>query len=168
MPPRKRPPERGPDAERIARQWEAAKKRDPRLTPGEWGQRVFPPQLDREGRPVARSKRSAAGTLNAILQGRADDAADAILDRTVGRYKVTVGGENARGQTVWVANFGVTSGVSPGDLDDTMLLAFIESAYQRQQGSPPHNAKQGDSPIVSAHVYRVPMAVGGTVAGMIR
>lgn len=158
------PPERGEDAERIARQWEQARQRDPRLTPGEWAQRVFPAQLDREGRPLARSKRGAAATLRSILEGRGDDLAEAILERTAERYRITVGGENAQGRTVWVANFGVTSGTAPGDLDDQELLAFIQSAYERGQGSPPFHARQGAAPIVTAHVYRVPMYVGGTIA----
>jgi hypothetical protein len=161
------PPERGEDAERIARQYEQARQRDPRLTPGEWAQRVFPAQLDAEGRPVARTKRGAAATLRAILEGRGDDIASAIFDRTAKRYRITVGGENAQGRTVWVANFGVTNGIAPGDLDDQMLLAFIISAYDRGQGSPPFHARQGTAPIVSAHVYRVPMYTGGTVADVI-
>jgi hypothetical protein len=170
MPPKRGPtppPERGEDAERIARQWERARQRDPRLTPGEWAQRVFPAQLDREGRPVARTKRGAAATLRTILEGRGDDLASAILDRTATRYRVTVGGENARGRTVWVANFIVKTGVPPSELDDEMLLDFILDAYNRQQGSPPFHARQGTAPIVSAHVYRVPMYVGGTIAGNI-
>lgn len=162
-----RPPERGDDAERIARQWEQAKARDPRLTPGEWAQRVFPARLDPEGRPVARSKRGAAATLRAIIEGRAEETAEAILERTTGRYRITVGGENAAGQTVWVANFLVESGEAPGDIDDQLLLDFILSAYQRQQGSEPRGITPGVAPIVSAHVYRVPMYVGGTVAGFL-
>jgi len=163
-----RPPERGDDADRIARQWEAAKRRDPRLTPGEWAQRVFPARLDPEGRPVARTKRGAAATLRAIIEGRADDTADAILSRTAGRYKITVGGENAQGETVWVANFGIDTGQAPGDIDDALLLEFILSAYNRQQGSEPRGITPGTAPIVSAHIYRVPMYVGGTVADIIK
>lgn len=165
---RKPPPDRSPDADRIARQWQDAHRRDPKMTKGEFAQRVFPPAVDQFGRPVARTRRSAAGTLNAILVGRANDIASGLLEATSRRYFVTVGGEDDEGNTVWVANGSVTSGIPPGELDDSPdLLAFIRSAYDRRQGSPPNTLIQGEPPIIRARVYRVPKFTPSYTAGRI-
>jgi hypothetical protein len=163
---RKPPRDRSEDANRIARQWEDAHRRDPRLTKGEFAQRVFPPAVDQYGRPKPRSRRSAAGLLNAILAGRADDAASGLLEQAARDYYVTVGGEDDDGNTVWVVNALVESGKAPGDLDDTPeLLAFIRSAYDRRIGSPPNTLAQGAPPIVNARVYRVPASNPGYISG---
>lgn len=156
-------PDRNRDAEFIADQYRKAKRADPSLTPGAWGESVLPPKMDEFGRRAPRSRRSAASLVSRILRGEANDEATALLSYSrrwaaSGGYQVTIAAVDKDGNAIRVANATVTSGRSPLEIDGSPeALAFARMIVDRGLGSEPQGDRAGGKgQPIRGEVWRVP------------
>lgn len=129
----------------IADAWNDARKREPRLTQGEFARRTFPATTDpKTGERVAWSPRAGSRQLGRILRGEDSDVAQRLVDESYETRIANIEFTDDLGRPVGYANVLLPPGTSSFDawkLQNSKQARRLASqlARGRLAGSAPYN-----------------------------